>query len=284
MLHWIKSLDGVLKGEATKLPALRAARIELPVGGFTTLLVILGAIYGACMGTSAVVNRWGTAVAASGWVQLGYSALKVPMLFGLTLLITFPSLYVFNALMGSRLTFAAVLRLLLAALGVCLAVLASFGTIVVFFALCTSSYPFMVLLNVLTFAVAGLLGMNFLLQTLHRLAIAQAAAWEPPASSAAPEAPAAQPATAPPAPVAGPQVRPVFFAWVLVFGLVGAQMGWVLRPFIGAPGVPVTFFRPREGNFFQAVAGKIQDLASEPRSSRSSPPTEGHNPSSAPSQ
>ena len=47
-----------------------------------------------------------------------------------------------------------------------------------------------------------------------------------------------------------------------VFALVGAQMGWVLRPFIGAPNAPVTFFREREGNFFQAVAEKIADLAS----------------------
>ena len=96
------------------------------------------------------------------------------MLFFLTLIVTFPSLYVFNALVGSRLSFRTVLRLLIAALGVMLAVLASFGTIVVFFSLCTTSYPFMVLLNVAMFAVAGILGMGFLLQTLHRLSLAQA--------------------------------------------------------------------------------------------------------------
>ena len=105
---------------------------------------------------------------------MAYSAAKVPMLFFLTLIVTFPSLYVFNALVGSRLSFRTVLRLLVAALGVMLAVLASFGTIVVFFSLCTTSYPFMVLLNVAMFAVAGLLGMGFLLQTLHRLSLAQA--------------------------------------------------------------------------------------------------------------
>src|SRR5207302_1107134 len=126
---------------------------------------------------------------------MAYSAAKVPMLFFLTLAVTLPSLYVFNALVGCRLSFTAVLRLLIAALGVTLAVLASFGTITVFFSLCTTSYPFMVLLN------------------------------------------------------------------VLMFALVGAQMGWVLRPFVGAPDAPVAFFRAREGNFFQAVADKIADLA-----------------------
>ena len=52
----------------------------------------------------------------------------------LTLLITFPSLYVFNALVGSRLLIGAMLKLLIAAMAVMLMVLASFGPIVGFFA------------------------------------------------------------------------------------------------------------------------------------------------------
>jgi len=50
------------------------------------------------------------------------SALKVPLLFFLTLVVTFPSLYVFNTLTGSRLTGESVLRLLVASSGVMLAV------------------------------------------------------------------------------------------------------------------------------------------------------------------
>jgi hypothetical protein len=280
MIGWIRSLDRILKGEATRPAMLRAGTIEAPVGGLSTLLVILGAIYGACMGTFAVVSRWGGPAARGGWAQMGYSAVKVPMLFVLTLLITLPSLYVFNALVGCRLAFGAVLRLLVAALGVSLAVLASFGTIVAFFSLCTSSYPFMVLLNVLLFAVAGILGMSFLLQTLHRLAVARATE-----SAASPPLHAAPAATSdagrqsnypelalPTDPGAldrlhartlGPHVRTVFSIWVIVFGLIGAQMGWVLRPFIGAPGVPVTFFRARESNFFEAVVSRAQEMAGE---------------------
>ena len=83
---------------------------------------------------------------------------------------TFPSLYVFNALVGSRLTLRVVLQLLIAALAVNLAVLASMGPIVAFFSFSTTSWPFMVLLNVLVFAVSGVLGMAFLLQTLHAAA------------------------------------------------------------------------------------------------------------------
>src|SRR3954453_18771582 len=194
MLNWIRSLDRVLKGEATKPAALRGGTLDLPVGGLTVVLILLGAVYGACMGAFALVERWHPETRHQGFLQMGYSAVKVPMLFFLTLVVTFPSLYVFNALVGSRLSFRTVLRLLIAALGVMLAVLASFGTIVVFFSLCTTSYPFMVLLNVALFAVAGLLGMGFLLQTLHRLSLAQAAQSADEAASAAL---AAAPLTAP---------------------------------------------------------------------------------------
>jgi hypothetical protein len=37
---------------------------------------------------------------------------------------------------------------------------------------------------------------------------------------------------------------------LVLYGLVGAQMGWVLRPFIGDPEQAFTLFRAREANFF----------------------------------
>lgn len=41
----------------------------------------------------------------------------------------------------------------------------------------------------------------------------------------------------------GHHVWVVFRCWVVLFAPVGARMGWVLRPFVGAPGEPVQFFR-----------------------------------------
>ncbi len=38
-------------------------------------------------------------------------------------------------------------------------------------------------------------------------------------------------------------VRTIFRIWIFVIGVVGAQMGWVLRPFVGNPMAPVQFFR-----------------------------------------
>jgi hypothetical protein len=60
--------------------------------------------------------------------------------------------------------------------------------------------------------------------------------------------------------VLGQHVRTIFRIWIIVFGLVGAQMGWILRPFIGSPDLPFTWFRTRQGNFFEAVLTAIGRL------------------------
>jgi hypothetical protein len=269
MLNSIRALDRILKGEATRVADLRRGSLDIPLGGLSLVILILGAFYGACMGAYAVITRHGEATAVMGYQQLGASALKVPLLFFLTLLVTFPSLYVFNALVGSRLSLPALLRLLVAALGVMMALLASFGTIVVFFAVSTDSYAFMVLLNVVLFAVAGFMGLGFLLQTLHRLFNAQITQ-PPPVPTIESESEETTAAEYPPpgaldrleGQISSRHVRNVFRIWVIVFGLVGAQMGWVMRPFIGDPSKPFTFFRERESNFFQDVLYKTADLLS----------------------
>jgi hypothetical protein len=280
MLRGFKALDRVLRGDATRLPALREGTIDIPVWALLVVLVLLAMAAGACTGMNAVITRHnrGGADVYMGWQQLGASTIKVPMLFGLTLLITFPSLYVFNALVGSKLNMGAMVKLLIAAMCVMMAVLASLGPIVAFFAVSTTSYPFMKLLNVVAYAIAGFLGLSFLLQTLHRLSAAQVEAEfesPPPPTQAAVEPPSAVGTPPPPYPGApgalerlktravDPRVRTIFNIWVIVFGLVGAQMSWVLRPFVGNPDQPFTFFRPRESHFFQAVWDALVNLFSK---------------------
>jgi len=279
MRSWWKDLDRILRGDATRLPELRRGKIEVSVGGLTFVLVVLAMVYGACMGSFSVFR--GTS--SAGWQCLA-STIKVPALFVLTLVVTFPSLYVFNALVGSR--------LLLAALAVTVTVLASIGPIVAFFSASTTSYPFILLLNVTVFVVAGLLGMSFLLQTLHRLSliVPEAAPRHEP-ELVGEEKPAADLENrlrrhAPSLPHApGPDVgrlevlppgalepldermlsrhvKTVFRCWVVLFGLVGAQMGWVLRPFVGNPEMPFTWFRPRQANVFQGILTALSNLFS----------------------
>ncbi len=292
MLQWFKQLDGILRGDATRLPALQEGKISFPIAGLTIVTIVLGVIYGLCMGSFTMIRTYGHA-----YMQLIASGIKLPMLFFLTLAVTFPSLYVFNALIGSRLSMISVFRLLIASLGVMLAVLASLGPIVVFFAVSTNAYPFMVVLNVATSTVAGILGLAFLLRTLHRLVVVQeqkeyqkigleptrsvnshtpqdnnlASPSSPPSSDrggdSIPAPPHEKNSSAKPTAaidligyITHHKAKRVFQIWTMVFALVGAQMSWVLRPFIGNPDLDFTWFRERESNFFLAVLETIGNL------------------------
>ncbi len=250
MWQWIKALDSILRGQATQLSVLRENRFDIPILGLSAVIAALGAMYGCCMGLFSL-----TPGGSHHPMQLLAAMLKVPTLFLATLAVTFPSLYVFNALVGSRLIISSLLRLLIASLGVILAVLASIGPIVGFFSFTTRSYDFMLILNVLVFAVSGLLGLAFLLQTLHRMTVVQITAPLPPDTTAQADPPISQPGPLDPSSdyVLAPHVKTVFRIWVIVFGLVGCQMAWVLRPFIGRPDQPFTWFRSPYSNFFQAV-------------------------------
>lgn len=280
-----KELDRILRGDATRPGTLQTDGIKLPVVSVSLLLIVLGMVYGACMGVFSL-----TSTGSGQHMQIVASIVKVPLLFLLTLIVTMPSLYVFNALVGSRLAFGAFLKLMVGAMAVLLAVLASLGPIVAFFSVSTTSYAFMVVLNVVIFAISGFLGLSFLLQTLHRLTLLEDARLLEEAAKSAP--PAAAPWEDPPVPASDPSmpavitepqlpsfevptrspierlegqilgkhVKNVFRIWVIVFGLVGAQMGWVLRPFIGSPTAEFEWVREREGNFFESVTGHIKRL------------------------
>src|SRR5436190_1802643 len=130
MWAWIQQLDRLLRGQATEIEQLQDGKLRIPVLGLAIVIDLLGLIYGGCMGIFAI-----TGSGNGHLMQVPATMLKVPALFLLTLIVTMPSLYVFNALVGSRLTFIAVLRLLVASLAVTLAVLASIGPIVAFFSL-----------------------------------------------------------------------------------------------------------------------------------------------------
>lgn len=251
MWNWIIALDELLRGETTRLDRLKTGGFRVPVLGLSILMLILGATYGVCMGVFALLRATGPE-----WRQPMAAMVKVPLLFFATLLVTFPSLYVFNAMVGSRLRLPQVARLLIGGLAVTLAVLSSLGPITAFFSVSTHGYSFMVLLNVLVFSVAGLLGLTFVLRTLQRLdhvleQTEHATQGDPEVVLV--EGESKSPLTVPPGQMLHGQVRTVFRIWLVVFGLVGAQMSWILRPFIGDPNKPFEWFRMRDSNFFEAV-------------------------------
>jgi len=270
MIAWLKNLDDLLRGNKTTPERLAEGTRHIELKPLIGIGVVLGILYGVFMGLFAVASR--TPACPE---QLLATAVKVPALFFLTLLVTFPSLYVFSALLGVRLGPADTLRLLVAAIAVNLAVLASFGPITGFFVLSTTSYYFIKLLNVAFFAVAGTIGLGFLMRALNRLEAAQVASEAEEGeekvpsidalvedSPAKPGVPVAQ--VAPwPSPLPRPSTaRRVFRVWVVLYALVGAQMGWILRPFIGAPDLPFVLFRGRQDWILVDVLQAIGKLLS----------------------
>ena len=49
--------------------------------------------------------------------------------------------------------------------------------------------------------------------------------------------------------------RRVLFAWLIGNLFLGSQLTWILRPFIGSPGLPVEFLRETafQGNFYETI-------------------------------
>jgi hypothetical protein len=249
MLALLRPVDRLLRGQFTRRDDLLAGRITIPTGTLTSAAVLLGAAYGLFMGLYALLRSDHASA-----MQMLATVVKVPLLFLATLGVTFPSLYVFSALANTRLSAVQTLRLLLAAVTVNLALLASFGPVTAFFTLSTDSYPFLVVLNVVFFAIAGFAGLAFLRRVLDTLFTA------PPAEPAVANGPGDAPLPEPRPRAETAAGRRVFTIWTVTYGLVGAQMGWILRPFIGTPTLEFTFFRPRDGSFFLGLIEALRAL------------------------
>ena len=252
----LSALDDLLRGRKTTPEMLAEGTDQLRIGQFVFTSAILGMIYGVSMGLYSVLGREDPVP-----IQLLASTLKVPLLFLLTLVVTFPSLYVFSALLGSRMGPLDALRVIVASVAVNLAVLASLAPITAFFTLSTTSYNFMKLLSVLFFSVSGMIGLGFMLRTLRHIGVGPAP--RPPGEEASPGPDTAGPDLAPHLTAPAREVRPacrLFRVWIIVYALVGAQMGWVLRPFIGAPDQEFMWFGPRGGNVFMDVLRAIGEL------------------------
>ncbi len=290
---WFRGLDALLRAEPSAGGvggALDDRARPLDPRRLLMLAIALGAAYGFFMGWFALSGgTWG------GVLQMFSGMFKLPLVFVLTMVVTLPSLYVFSALMGSRMPIDAVLRMLLSAAVVSLAVAASLGPILGFFTLSTTNYAFMVLLNVGLLGLAGFTGLNYLLRTLRARTGAQPMAAPVQEEFVREEAPtpAPVPSVSPPPPPleaedgygadprtpAYPGFRPpvarvfrpvppprppapprdvadaIIRVWVLICGVVGLQMAWLLRPFIGSPDLAFQLFRPKEGNVFQSLVG-----------------------------
>lgn len=242
MIAFLREVDRLLRGEYTRDADLRQGRIVIPVGQVAGTGALLGAFYGACMGSFALLRH-----DEIGVLQFLLTTMKVPLLFLFSLLVTAPSLYVFSALARSRLNFRQTMLLLFASSGVITAVLASLGPVTVFFTVSTKSYPFIQILNLVVFSIAGLIGVGFLRKAISRVFEPND---PPPGLSAA----AVENLTD----HGARRARTIFTAWLVIYGVVGLQMGWVMRPFIGDPEAPTVFFRETEHHILRGILDALK--------------------------
>ncbi|MFC3744029.1 hypothetical protein [Paractinoplanes deccanensis] len=222
------------------------------------------------------------------------SAVKLPLLFLVTLAICLPTLYLFNLVFGARLSIRQSLALVMVALTVTAMLALAFAPISLFFLITAPDYSFFKLLNVAILGLSALVGLRFLTGGMRVLndhgllapapaevvaAPAPAAAPVPvpaavgagngatPAASSCSATPAAAPNAAwpqrpPQRPVAPP--RPpsmtLLYVWIFLFGFVGTQLAWTLRPFFGSPGMKFSLYRDIDGNFYAEIFRTIADL------------------------
>jgi hypothetical protein len=59
-----------------------------------------------------------------------------------------------------------------------------------------------------------------------------------------------------------PASMTLLYIWILLFGFVGTQLAWTLRPFFGSPGMPFELFRDLDGTFYADVLRTLGSLFS----------------------
>jgi hypothetical protein len=224
--------------------------------------------------------------------QAGSSAVKLPLLFLATLAICLPTLYLFNLIFGARLTMLQAVTLIMTCITVISVLALAFAPISLFFLITAHNYEFFKLLNVAILILSALVGLRFLTSGMtalnhyqqqqlaaERAAAAQAEQQAMMAASAAFPAPTADSgggvavlAPAPPAPAqapvyyTAPPARPtsaaLLYIWIALFGFVGTQLAWTLRPFFGSPNQPFQVFRHLQGTFYEDIFRTIGNLFS----------------------
>lgn len=205
--------EWIMRDRASFFDEVRTRRDLTPkLRSMVASSIIYLALYGIVMGVS------------NSWQQALVSAIKLPALFLVTLLICLPTLYFFNLLYGSQLTFAQTAALMMAAVTVTAALSLAFASITLFFWLTVPDYEFFVLLNVSVLAITAWWGLSFLRQGMRHV------------QQGAPA-----------------RAGRILAVWIAIYGFVGTQMGWALRPFFGAPGAPFEIIRRMQGTFYTGV-------------------------------
>lgn len=196
--------EHLLRGRGAFAPGREAER---PWWLLPLMVLCFSPLYGAVMGSAHLDSP-------ERVLMVIYSAIKVPLLLFATTLICLPGFFVLNTLLGLREDFSLSLQAILAGQAVMSVVLASLAPHTRFWYFSITTHNNAILLNLFMFTIAALAGQWVMWRyylPLIRQRIAHAF---------------------------------MLGIWLVLYGFVGIQMGWMLRPFVGSPDLAVTFFRP----------------------------------------
>ena len=171
------------------------------------------------------------------FIQSIVAGLKVTVLFLATLIICFPSFFVIQQVLGSKMTLRQMIIIVLSGFVLTSAIALSFTPIIILFQITGGNYHFLQLLHVAIFLFSGIFGMRLMIEAL-KFACEKKDTY--------------------------PQVGVmVFRIWIIIFAFVGIQLSWNLRPFLCEKNEEFKLFRHYEGNFYTAIIYSVQQLVSK---------------------
>lgn len=188
-------------------------------------LCVMGGAYGFCMGAYNIIT--------TDTIEVRYaisSAIKVPIHLMLTSALCFPALYVFGIAGGAKIRPGLLWSCLMGALLLMCVLQVALMPVVLFFLSTVKNYSIVKLIHLLVWTISGLAALRFFGKLVRKLDESLAKNGQ------------------------------LMFFWMLTFGLVGAQMGWMLRPFIGDPDEPFRVFRNFGGNILIDVFKMLRRL------------------------
>ena len=121
----------------------------------------------------------------------------------------------------------------LTAVAIISVLLFSFAPVILFFLISIKEYFFFLLLNVLIMGVTGTIGVRLFYKGMKDIGNTSDV-------------------------LSKGSRRYLLLGWIVLYGLVGSQLGWTLRPFFGFDDATFTLFSPSiDGNFYTQVVRSI---------------------------
>jgi hypothetical protein len=171
------------------------------------------------------------------FIQSVAAGVKVIVLFLGTMLICFPSFFVIQQVLGSKMSLRQMMIIVLSGFVLTSAMALSFSPIIIFFQITGGNYHFLQLLHVAIFVFSGIFGMRLMIDAL-KFACEKKDIY--------------------------PKVGvTVFRVWIIILAFVGIQLSWNLRPFLCNRNEDFKLFRKYEGNFYTAVIYSVQQLTAK---------------------